>query len=201
MGSNFWDSRFAAEHYIYGQDPNAHLAAQAHRIKSGGRVLVPGDGEGRNGVWLARQGFDVLSIDQSAVGLDKAQRLAAQHRITIATEQADLLTWSWPTLAFDAIASIFLHFIPDERHHFHQAVISALRPGGVLILEAFTPDQLSHASGGPKDRALLYNGAELAKDFAAMEIVSLQESEVELNEGTHHQGPAATVRLVAIKPT
>lgn len=196
--SQFWDGKFAADEYVYGQQPNAHLTAQAHRLKPGARVLVPGDGEGRNGVWLAEQGLRVTSIDSSSVGLAKARRLAHGRGVDIITEQADLLAWNWPRAAFDAVVSIFVHFAAADRKRVHAAMAAALRPGGVLILEAFRPEQLTFSSGGPKDQSMLYAAGELADDFAALDIALLEETETTLDEGPFHQGRGAVVRLVAV---
>lgn len=200
MSANHWDSKFACNDYVYGTAPNAHLVAQAATLPAGGRVLLPGDGEGRNGVWLARQGFAVTSVDASAVGLDKAHKLAASHGVAITTEQADLRHWSWPTAAFDAVVSIFIHFPAAERPAIHARMAGTLRPGGVLILEAFRPEQLNHASGGPRDANMLYSADDLRHDFAALDIRSLDETVVALDEGPFHQGLGAVIRLVAVKP-
>ncbi len=199
MAAGFWNSVFSAEDYVYGHAPNAHLVAHAGRIKAAGRVLVPGDGEGRNGVWLAGRGLDVLSVDASAAGLAKARRLAESRGVGIATEEADLLEWTWPVAAFDAVVSVFLHFRPDERRHVHAAMALALRPGGVLILEAFRPDQLVFGSGGPKDPAMLYRATDLRADFADLAVAELEEVEVVLDEGAFHQGRGAVVRMVAVR--
>ncbi len=192
-----WDDRFSCEHYVYGEAPNAFLARHASLIPAGARVLVPGDGEGRNGVWLARQGFRVLSVDSSAVGLEKARRLAARHDVTIETEHTDLTAWAWPEAAFDAVVSIFLHLPPETASSIHAAMLKALKPGGLMILQAFRPEQLGCASGGPKDVSWLYTSAILASDFAEAEILLNVEEAVSLEEGPLHRGPAATVGLVA----
>ncbi|MDR3435152.1 methyltransferase domain-containing protein [Telmatospirillum sp.] len=200
MDSDFWDSRFSSEDYIYGLEPNAHLVSAARYLKPGSRILVPGDGEGRNGVWLAGRGMDVLSVDGSPAGLAKARKLAQSRGVTIATQQADLLNWQWPIAAFDAVVSIFLHFVPDDRKKIHAAMVSALRSGGILIFEVFAPEQLAFSSGGPKDLALLCRADDLRADFASLEILALDEAEVVLDEGSFHQGKAAVVRMVARKP-
>ena len=199
--SAFWDGKFSGDAYAYGTAPNAHLLEQADHLSLGAKVLVPGDGEGRNGVWLARQGMDVLSVDGSAVGLDKARRIAAASNVPLKTQQADLLEWDWPEAAFDGVVSIFLHFSAADRPRMHAAMAAALRPGGILILEAFRPDQLRHSSGGPKDPDLLYRAEDLRADFAGLRIDLLEEVDCILDEGPLHQGPAATVRLIAHKPS
>ena len=192
-----WDERFSCEHYVYGETPNAFLVRQASMLASGARVLVPGDGEGRNGVWLARIGMNVLSVDSSTVGLGKAKQLAERHGVTIETEVADLTTWAWPKSKFDAVVAIFLHLPPQTRPDIHAAMLSALKPGGRIILQAFRSEQLSYASGGPKDVSWLYTAAMLAADFSGADILVNEEDLVTLDEGPLHRGPAATVGLIA----
>lgn len=197
MAPTFWDERFAEDEFVYGTEPNVFLVEQAFRLKPGASILVPGDGEGRNGVWLASQGMDVFSVDGSAVGLAKARGLAAARGLAIRTEVADLCAWTWPSGGFDAIVSLFLHLAPPDRARLHGKMIAALRPGGVVILEAFRPEQLAFSSGGPKDLSLLYRTEQLADDFQDADILLLEETLVDLDEGKLHKGPGATVRLVA----
>lgn len=199
MSSDFWNARYATEAYIFGTAPNAFLASQAALVRPGMRALAVADGEGRNGVWLASQGLDVLSVDQSAVGLAKARELAAQRGVSIRTEQADLTTWKWPENEFDVVAAIFIHFPPTVRSRMHAAMYGALKPGGILILEAFTPKQLEYKTGGPQDPAMLYTMEMLRKDFVAGERLLLEETITGLNEGPYHRGQAAAVRLVLRK--
>ncbi len=200
MTREFWDERFGGEDYVYGTAPNAFLRAQAERLAPGARVLLPGDGEGRNGVWLAERGMEVLSVDASPVGLDKARRLAAARGVRIATACADLTRWSWPVAAFDAVAVVFLHLPPEARVVVHRRIVAALRPGGAAILEAFRPAQLDYASGGPKDAAMLYTPEQLTADFAGLDVRLCEEALVDLDEGAFHAGAAATVRFVGVKP-
>ncbi len=198
--SDFWNERFAAEDYLYGTEPNAFLAAQAHLLRPGMRALVPADGEGRNGVWLAGRGLEVVSVDISSAGLAKGARLAESRGVRVERIEADLCRWSWPRGAFDLCVSIFAHFDRQTRASMHARMIDALRPGGLILMEVFSSDQLNHASGGPKQLDLLYRAGELAADFAALEILHLAEGLVHLNEGRLHQGVGATVRLLARRP-
>lgn len=199
-----WEQRFAGPGYMFGTAPNAFLRSQAYRLQVGGRALVPGDGEGRNGVWLAEQGMDVTTVDLAAAGVAKARALAAERRVSIAAEQADLVDWTWPRDAFDLVASIFLHLPPGARRVVHAGMADALRPGGLLLLEAFRPAQIAlqhggpagRGSGGPPDPALLFTPAMLQDDFAGFEQLHLEEAETVLAEGTHHVGKAAVVRAV-----
>ena len=134
MTNDFWNSRFSKPGYAYGTEPNAFLASQKHHLMPGLKALAVGDGEGRNGVWLAQQGLDVLSVDGSEVGLRKAQELAKSRGVSIGTELADLTTWKWPEHEFDIVVAIFIHFLPEHRTRLHDMMLRALKPGGVLTI-------------------------------------------------------------------
>jgi len=191
----FWDQAFDIAGYKYGTQPNAFLREQAHRLPAHGQVLVPGDGEGRNGVWLATQGHTVLSVDGSAVGLAKARALAQQQGVPLATEQADLAAWAPAPGSYDAVVLTYVHFPSAQRAAIHQRLQQALRPGGWLLLEAFHPLQLQHTSGGPKDPDMLYTLEQLRGDFAGQLHETLGwEGPLTLDEGPGHQGPAHVVR-------
>lgn len=200
MTRDFWNTRYAESGYAYGTEPNAFLVSCSHYLKPGLQALAVADGEGRNGVWLAQQGLAVLSVDASEVGLRKTRELAADRGATLRTEQADLTTWPWPESAFDVVAAIYVHFPPEVRARMHRAMFNALRPGGVLILEAFTPEQLKYKSGGPPVAEMLYTAALLRIDFAGAEFLVLDECVTDLAEGKYHRGPAAVVRLVLRRP-
>ena len=195
-----WDERFAQAEPVYGEQPNAYLRAQAHRLIPGCKVLVPGDGYGRNGIWLARQGFRVCTVDLSPVGVERARKSAQADGLAMSIEEADLATWTWPLGEFDAIASIFLHLPPDLRPQIHARMLAALKPGGLLIIEAFTPAQLQFSSGGPKQLELLYTAEILQEDFTGTEVLELLEVEIDLDEGRLHRGRAAVVQGVFRKP-
>jgi cyclopropane fatty-acyl-phospholipid synthase-like methyltransferase len=195
-----WDERYKGAEYAFGTAPNAFLRAEAARLRPGLSALVPGDGEGRNGVWLAGEGLRVTSVEASGVGVAKARALAAERGVALEAIHADLEDWAWPTARFDVVASIFLHLPPAVRAALHRRMLEALVPGGLLILEAYTPRQLEHrkagAQGGPPPEMLFTSGI-LAADFAEAEILALAEVETTLAEGTRHNGPASVVRLVA----
>ena len=200
-GMNFWDQNFSIPGYKYGTEPNAFLTQQACRLAPNSQVLVPGDGEGRNGVWLARQGHRVTAMDGSAVGLQKAQALAKQHGVEITTVVGDLADWVPAPGAFDAVVLTYVHLPAAIRAGAHRRIARALRPGGWLILEAFHPLQLRHSSGGPKDPAMLYALDTVRADFAELlEEVEAWEGECELAEGSGHQGTAHVTRWVGRRP-
>ena len=200
MSADFWNSRYAESGYAYGTEPNAFLVSQKQYLRPSGTVLAVADGEGRNGVWLAQQGLAVLSVDASEVGLCKAQELAADRGVTIRTEKVDLTTWQWPGQKFDVVVSIYAHFPPEVRARMHRRMFETLKPGGILILEAFTPAQLNYQSGGPPVVEMLYTVDMLRIDFAGGEILLLEDAITELAEGKYHRGPAAVVRLVLRRP-
>lgn len=195
--NNPWDERYSAAEYVYGTEPNDFLREQAQRITPGGRVLCIADGEGRNGVYLARLGYDVTSVDASRVGLEKAAALAASHSVSITTIHADLADYDFGVTQWDAVVSIFCHLPPEPRSHVHAAIPAALRHNGVVILEAYTVDQLSHRTGGPPVPELMMSEAQLRHDFASLLVIACDERTRMIHEGALHNGMSATVQLVA----
>jgi SAM-dependent methyltransferase len=199
----FWDERYKGEAFAFGTAPNAFLVAQAHHLKPGQRALAPGDGEGRNGVWLAERGLIVDTVDVSPLGAAKAKKLAQMSCVSVNVMEADLLAWDWPREAYDIVAALFVHFFDSDRPRMHRAMLDALKPGGVLILEAFRPAQIefqkTHRSGGPKTVDMLYSKDKLLEDFAGADIVLLEEATVDLDEGCRHKGLAAVIRAVVRK--
>lgn len=198
---NHWDQAYSdVEGYKYGEQPNAFLKEQAHRIPPRARVLLPGDGEGRNGVWLAEQGHQVCALDNSAVGLAKAEALAHRRQVTLQTVLVDLADWQPEPASADAVVLTYLHLPPPLRTPVMHKLVQALKPGGVLLLEAFHPRQLQYNSGGPKNEAMLYTLDMLHGDLAAdMQELLASESETLLDEGPGHQGPAYVTRWIVQK--
>lgn len=201
MSSEFWNARFATEDYIFGTAPNRFLESQAARIRPGMNALSIADGEGRNGVWLAEQGARVHAIDVSPVALEKARKLAAARGVTLDFEQADILDWNWPDAAYDLVAAIFIQFAPPpERDRIIAGIRRCLKPGGLLILQGYTPKQIEFGTGGPPHAANMYT-ADLLRDwFGDWDIVHLAEHESVISEGSHHHGMSALIDLVARKP-
>ncbi|HXP29536.1 MAG TPA: class I SAM-dependent methyltransferase [Stellaceae bacterium] len=196
-----WNSRFSGEDYVFGTEPNFFLEAQAHRLKPGQTALALADGEGRNGVWLAERGLDVLSVDFSPAAQEKARRLAARRGVAIRTELADLATWRWEPERFDLVAAIFFQFAdPPLRSKIFAGIKTALKPGGLLMLQGYRPEQLQYQTGGPSQVENLYTAAMLRAAFADMEILHLAEHDSVIEEGSRHSGMSALVDLVARKP-
>ena len=197
-----WDERYAGEDYHFGTEPNAFLVSQKHLLKAGMSCLAVADGEGRNGVWLAEQGLDVLSVDSSSVALGKATRLAQQRGVRMRFEQADLAAWSWGDGCFDVVAAIFIQFAPPGlREQMFAHIKRCLKPGGLLLLQGYTPRQLDYKTGGPSQTENLYTEAMLRKIFADMEILHLREHDDIISEGEGHSGMSALIDLVARKKT
>ncbi len=199
MNNDFWDSRYDEEGFAYGISPNTFLTSFVESFKEGQKVLVIGDGEGRNGVWLAQQGCSVVSVDSSAVGVEKAKKLAADKGVEIEAICADLNDWDWPVSQFDFVIIIYVHFPPEIRALLHEKVAAVLKSGGQLIMESFTPEQLNYSSGGPPVLEMLYTADMMRSDFKCLEIQQLEECITDLNEGKYHCGEGAVIRLVANK--
>ena len=198
---SFWDSRYDSPDYVFGEAPNAFLAANAHRLEGYRTALAVADGEGRNGVFLAEQGLDVLAIDASPVGLIKADRLAHRRGVRVTTHCLDVADYDWPDGAFDVVAGIFIQFAsPDLREAMFAGMIRTLAPGGLLLIQGYRPEQLAHGTGGPSEPDKFYSEALLREQFAALDILSLESYDTELTEGTAHAGLSAVIDLVARKP-
>lgn len=196
-----WDQRFAGEAYFYGTEPNRFLTQQAHRIRPGGRVLAVADGEGRNGVWLASQGFDVVAVDSSQTGLDKTRRLAGERNVCLKTLNADLLDWDWPVGGFDAVVAIFIQFAgPDDRPALFENIKQAVKPGGVVLMQGYRPEQVALGTGGPPDPEQLYTEPMLREAFGDFDIEVLEAHDSDIREGAGHAGRSALIDLVARKP-
>lgn len=194
-----WNQRFAEEGYLFGEAPNRFIVSQAAALPPG-RALCVADGEGRNGVWLAQKGWQVVSLDFSDVAQRKAEDLAARRGVTLEFIQADVHDWDYPPESFDLVADIFSQFsAPDDRARKWNGMARALRPGGHLILQGYTPDQLRHGTGGPKDPAHLYTEDLLRCAFPGFDIQHLDVAETVLDEGPGHNGPSAVIGMVARK--
>ncbi len=201
-GFEMWQERYGSTaDYVFGEEPNHFLVSCADVLPKAGRVLAVADGEGRNGVWLARQGLDVVSLDFAPAAQDKARRLAQRHGVDVEFIQGDVHEWAYPEAAFDAVVDIFTQFsTPDERPRKWAGMRRALRPGGVLIVHGYTPRQLEYGTGGPKVRENLYTETILREAFGDWPIERLVEADVEISEGAGHSGMSAVIGLVARKP-
>ena len=196
---DFWNNRFADDGFAYGTLPNHFLQSQQPLLKPGLKVLLPGDGEGRNGVWLASLGLEVTSVDYSEIGIAKINRLAAERQLSINTLCADLTTMHWPVDEYDLLVAIFIHFPSDIRNNMHEKFISALKPGGQLILEAYDKRQLDYGTGGPPVEDMLYTEDELNEDFRNHRILHSEHLITDIHEGKYHDGRSSVLRFVVEK--
>ncbi|TNC99620.1 MAG: methyltransferase type 11 [Gallionellaceae bacterium] len=197
---SIWDERYSGDEYFYGTEPNAFLVSQHTLLKPGMKCLAVADGEGRNGVWLAEQGLDVLSVDASPVAQAKAQRLAQQRGVKMQFAQMDLMTWDGEGETFDVVAAIFIQFVgPAQRPQLFANLKRFIKPGGMLLLQGYTPRQLDYKTGGPSQVENLYTEAMLREAFADMDILHLSEHDDIIHEGAGHNGMSALIDMVARK--
>ncbi len=196
-----WNNRFAAEGYIFGKEPNAFLASQRERLGPGMSALCVSDGEGRNSVWLARQGLKVTAFDFSPVGVAKACALAREAGVSVDHRQSDIFRWDWSAASYDAVVAIFIQFAaPEARARIFEGMRAALAPGGLLILQGYRPEQLAYGTGGPSQVENLYTEPLLRESFAGLEILHLASHDDEVDEGPAHRGMSALIDLVARRP-
>lgn len=196
-----WNARYAGDGLLFGDRPNAFLERNRELLRSGMRALAVADGEGRNGVWLAEQGLDVLSVDISDLAQAKAARLAEARRVRLELRLADLTAWEWPASQFDVVVAIFIQFAdPGERDRIFAGMKRASKPGGIVLLEGYRSEQIAYGTGGPAAVENLYTEALLRDAFADFEILSLASYDAEVREGAGHSGMSALVDLVARKP-
>ncbi len=199
MNRGEWDERFSQSGYAYGTEPNAFLAEVAARIPDG-PVLALADGQGRNGVHLATLGHAVTSVDLSPVGLEKARRLAEAKGVRVETVEADLATFAIAEGAWAGIVSIFAHLPREIRAPLHARAVRGLRPGGVFVLEAYSPAQIHRDTGGPKDLALLMPLDGVMAELGGLDWEIARETERDVVEGRYHSGTASVVQLLGRKP-
>ena len=200
--THFWNKRFDTPDYIFGKAPNEYLEAQAkYHLKQGDSVLCVADGEGRNSVWLAKQGMKVDAFDLSEVALSKAIALATEEAVQVQFSLASSDTWDWQPNQYDAVVGIFIQFAdPVMRVRLFAQMVSTLRPGGLLIIQGYTPKQLEFKTGGPSIFEHLYTEAMIRNLIGDLEPVDLCVYEKVLSEGPKHTGMSALLGLVARKP-
>lgn len=192
-----WDIRYSSDEYIYGFIPNSFLKEYLQNHKPG-KILLPGDGEGRNGVYAAKLGWDVTAFDYSRSAKEKALKLADKENVKINYFNTDIEAFTTDD-KFDLIALIYIHLPENIRKLFHKNLSSYLNKDGKILLECFSKDQINNNSGGPKDLELLYSIEEIKQDFSGYQLEMLEEKEILLDEGHLHQGKANVIRLIAKK--
>lgn len=193
-----WDERYSTDEFVYGTTANEFLVSTIDRLPKG-RVLCVAEGEGRNAVYLAQAGCEVVAVDASRVGLDKAARLARERGVHIETVVADLADFVIQPHSWDAVVSIFCHLEPQLRKALHRRVVAGLRPGGVLVLEAYRPEQIRYATGGPAAADMMPSLAELRDELEGLEFEHAVEIVRNVSEGKYHTGKGAVVQVLAVK--
>ncbi len=199
-GHDMWQQRYDRSEYLFGEAPNAFLRDHADLVKPGAKVLALADGEGRNGVFLAERGCDVLSMDFSARALQKAGALARKRGVTLRIEEADVTTWPFPEEDYDVVVAIFIQFLPPApRKALFANIRKTLKPGGLLLLQGYRPEQIAYGTGGPSQVENFYTRDLLEAEFADF-ACDIKSHDAEIHEGVAHGGMSALIDLVAVKP-
>ena len=199
-GYQRWESRYAEPGYLFGTEPNEFLKSKAHLLEPGRKALYVADCDGRNGVFVASLGLDVLSVDISPSAQAKALALALERGVRLCIEQTDLEHWDWPVAAFDVAVAIFIQFSePTARRTIFDGIKRALKPGGLLLLEGYRPEQLNYKTGGPSRVERLYTRALLDESFADFSSLDIEEHDSMRHDGSRHSGVAALIDLVGRK--
>lgn len=199
----FWDERYKRKEYAYGKEPNRFLKEKLDEMEPG-KILFPAEGEGRNAVYAAKQGWKVSAYDISTEGKRKAERLAAEEKVSINYQTSYLTNLGYKKEEFDAIALIYAHFQPEERKDFFKFFTYILKKGGSILFEGFGSKHPEYQKtnpqiGGPKEERMLYSKEELRKSFEDLEFLEFYEGEVDLREGEFHKGKGYVIRFLAQK--
>ena len=195
-----WEQRFSVGEYLFGERPNAYLASKVDLLARGARVLSIADGEGRNSVWLAERGLRVDAFDFSPTAVAKARRLAGLRGVHVEFSVAELFAWNWAPSAYDVVAAIFIQFVtPSERERLFPLIRQTLKPGGLLILQGYRPEQLQYGTGGPPKADHLYTEAMIRDLLPGMDILELRCYDEHVAEGKGHAGMSALMGVTARK--
>ena len=195
---SFWDDRYSAAEYVYGEDPNVFFAEQLKKLTPG-KIILPCDGEGRNAVYAALLGWEVMAFDSSGAGKIKAEKLAQKRNVKIDFIIGDALTINYTQKSVDVVALIYAHLPAQVRKRLNNTAVNWLKPGGRIILEAFNPNQIGNLSGGPKEVSMLLTEQIIKEDFGSLQVKLLQMVETELYEGEFHKGKADVLRFIGQK--
>ena len=196
--NNFWDERYATEEYVYGTEPNEYFKQKLKKLTPG-KMLMPGEGEGRNAVYAASLGWEVTAFDSSAEGKRKAERLALKNKVIFNYLINDYDSIRLEREEFDGIGLIYTHVTELNRHEYHKKLVSFLKPGGILIMEGFSKKQIHNNTGGPGDVGMLFSKDELQYDFCDFSKLSITEEEIVNDEGPYHRGKASVIRVYGVK--
>ncbi|MEX2591701.1 MAG: methyltransferase domain-containing protein [Anditalea sp.] len=198
MDNNFWNNRYTLVNDLYGTKPNQYFKEKIEFLKSG-QLLIPGEGEGRQAIYAAAQGWQVTAFDLSKVAQQHALEKAENMRLSLNYQLSKAEDFSYPKETYDCAAVIYFHLPPGGRSNVHKRIAASVKAGGHIIIEAFHPRQLGYSSGGPKSEDMLYTSEMISQDFVGWEFIEKLEGEVLLEEGSGHAGPAYVTRLFARK--
>ncbi|RUT79213.1 class I SAM-dependent methyltransferase [Ancylomarina longa] len=193
-----WDKRYSESKFIYGTEPNRFFKEEINK-HSVGKLLLPGEGEGRNAAYAAKTGWQVDAFDYSNQAVKNAQAFFQSQNVKVNMKQASILDPQEKPSNYDFVACLFLHLPSADRKMVHQYLMDSLSPGGIILLEMFSKKQLGRTSGGPQNTDMLYDLDEIKRDFEDFEILYLEENETHMNEGGLHQGVAMTIQFVGRK--
>ena len=193
-----WDERYAIRDYVYGTDPNQFFKQFIDDLTPGS-IFLPGEGEGRNGVYAARLGWEVVAQDLSAVGRKKALALAAKNGVSMAYHLGNILDFRISPGKFDLVAIIFLHMASPQREQFHRQMVELLKPGGYLLMEAFESKQINYGTGGPPNADFLYQLKDIRTDFQALETLKAIEDTIILDSNLAHKGEGRVIQYIGKK--
>ena len=197
--NDFWNERYAEKEYAYGIHPNQFLADSILKLPKHGKILFPAEGEGRNAVFAAKNGFKVTAFDLSSEGKKKADKLASDNDVKIDYQVGMLEDLNFEPNSFDGVVLIYAHFPKAIRKAMHQQILRLVKPNGVIVFEAFSKEQLQYPSGGPKEVAMLFSEEEVKEEFENVDFDFLKTEIIELNEGAFHQGKGSVVRFTGKK--
>jgi len=195
---DFWNKRYSEINYAYGKEPNQFFK-EGILNSTGGKILFPAEGEGRNAVYAAKNGWDSYAFDISEEGKQKADALANENDVSIKYIVSDFKDVNYPDGYFDCIVLVFAHVPANMRNDFHEKMIRLLKDGGRILLEGFSKEQLSKSTGGPKNETMLFSKDMLLDDFSGLSSFEVEEKEVDLNEGPYHKGLASVIQLIGTK--
>ena len=196
-----WNERYSKPGYLFGIEPARFLQEHSAHLTAGARVLAVADGEGRNSVYMASLGLDVAAMDSSHIAIEKARALAMVQGVDVAFHEADIAKWDWAEGRYDLVVAVFIQFVgPTQRDAIFKGMMRTLKPGGVLMLHGYTPEQIALGTGGPPQAENMYTVEMLKTAFADFEILELNAYERVVDEGEGHSGRSALVDLIARKP-
>lgn len=194
---NIWNERYDATEYVYGTSPNHFFKEPLDQLKPG-NILLPAEGEGRNALYAAIKGWNVTAFDSSSSGRKKALKLTLEQNVKFKYQVSDVLDFQTDE-QFDVLGLVYTHFLKKIRKKVHQRLLKFLKPNGKVIFEAFAKEQLENASGGPKDRKMLFSIEEIKEEFSGLKFEILEQQTIQLNEGEHHQGKGEVIRFAGTK--